>query len=330
MIAPSVEKDGLAKYTDFLIDELEKETDIEILGIEGTLSLPEILNLARKASEYDVVHVQYTPEFWGNIFGYFWGSYFPLFAKICDAKIVITAHEYDFSHRNKWIKRIQEEKMKRTFLSCDCVIVHNQKGKDFVQDLSSAIKIEIIPHGIPDVEPEEVSEDLDIDGKVALVFGFIRRDKDYEAVVDAVSELEEYKLLIAGSPRTEEDEEYYQELKQYIQEQNAEEKVIHYGYVPDEEIPKVFNTADVSILPYESSDGSGVLALSIAYNVPILMSDISLAHEMGLKSYSNSHELLDKLESESYAKWRKVKEGRSWRSVARQTVEHYKKVINIA
>lgn len=326
MIAPDIEKDGISKYTDFLMSELEKEIDIELLGIEKRQSLTDILRLAKKASKYDIIHVQYTPEFWGNIFGYFWGSYFPIFAKLTSAKIVLTAHEYDFEHQNKIIEKIQKMKMKKTFSSCDKIIVHNEKGKKFIENISPKSDVVIIPHGIPKVEAEDIDEEVDIEGKVALVFGFIRRDKDYETVIDAIEKLEDYKLLIAGEPRTQEDEEYLEELEQYIKDKDIEEKVINYGYVPEEEIPKIFNTADVSILPYESSDGSGVLALSIGYEVPVIMSDVEISREKGIEVYNSKEKLEEKIQ-EIEVREMETSVDNTWEAVAEKTSGLYRKIL---
>ena len=48
------------------------------------------------------------------------------------------------------------------------------------------------------------------------------------------------------------------------------------GYVPEEQIPELFGTASVMVMPYHSATGaSGVAHLACQYGVPIISSDIS-------------------------------------------------------
>ena len=59
------------------------------------------------------------------------------------------------------------------------------------------------------------------------------------------------------------------------------------GYVPEEQIPELFQSTTVTVMPYTSSAGSsGVAHLACAYGVPMVASDISdfreLAEEEGL------------------------------------------------
>ena len=59
------------------------------------------------------------------------------------------------------------------------------------------------------------------------------------------------------------------------------------GYVPEEQIPELFQSTTVTVMPYTSSAGSsGVAHLACAYGVPMVASDISdfreLAQEEGL------------------------------------------------
>ncbi|MFB6159462.1 MAG: hypothetical protein ABEJ95_07465, partial [Candidatus Nanohalobium sp.] len=75
MISPGQERDGVKKYTDFLADKLEGRIELDRIKLFETITLLKTLKLSWKMSDYDAVHVQFTPEWWGNIFGYFWGSH---------------------------------------------------------------------------------------------------------------------------------------------------------------------------------------------------------------------------------------------------------------
>jgi glycosyltransferase involved in cell wall biosynthesis len=53
------------------------------------------------------------------------------------------------------------------------------------------------------------------------------------------------------------------------------------GYVPEQEIPNLFQTASLAVMPYTSSAGSsGVAHLACQYGVPILASDIQDFREL--------------------------------------------------
>jgi glycosyltransferase involved in cell wall biosynthesis len=53
------------------------------------------------------------------------------------------------------------------------------------------------------------------------------------------------------------------------------------GYVPEESIPELFQTASLAVMPYTSSAGSsGVAHLACQYGLPILASDIQDLREL--------------------------------------------------
>ena len=48
----------------------------------------------------------------------------------------------------------------------------------------------------------------------------------------------------------------------------------HFKFIPDEDIPYYFTAADCCVLPYTSIFQSGVHALSYAYGLPVIASDV--------------------------------------------------------
>jgi glycosyltransferase involved in cell wall biosynthesis len=329
MIAPGQEKDGIKKYTDYLTEELDAEVDLERLSLSNTVDIFDVMKLSRESAKYDVVHIQYTPEWWGNIFGYFWGAQLIFFLLLARAKSVLTVHEYGFEHDNRYVQSIQRIKNRLIYSQTDQIIVHNQRGRDKIREISPHASINVIPHGVPDTK--ETNGKLDMEGKILLIFGFIRPDKDYEEVLDVLQELpDDYRLLIAGEARTPQDKQYEEKLRNKVDELQLGERVHFYGFVPENEIPKIFNTADLSILPYRSSSGSGVLAHSLAHEVPTLVSDIPLASEWywtevyqdltpnRIEQVIESHEIIDNI--------RTTKSERKWNNVAKTTVSLYESI----
>ena len=93
----------------------------------------------------------------------------------------------------------------------------------------------------------------------------------------------EARLVIAGSdhPKT----PGY--LKSVERQLGLRPEIQFVGYVPEEDIPQLFQRSTVVVLPYTSSAGSsGIAHLACTYGVPILASDIAdfrrLAEEEGL------------------------------------------------
>jgi glycosyltransferase involved in cell wall biosynthesis len=104
--------------------------------------------------------------------------------------------------------------------------------------------------------------------------------KAFEIVARAVPNTQ---LIIAGTdhPKT---PGYLESIRQKCW---RHPRIKFMGYVPEEQIPELFQSTTVTVMPYTSSAGSsGVAHLACAYGVPMVASDISdsreLAQEEGL------------------------------------------------
>ena len=143
-------------------------------------------------------------------------------------------------------------------------------------------------HGIFSARPEY--PDLGLRGNPEhriLAFGkwgtYKRLEPMLEAFKQVVREIPEARLVIAGTdhPKT---PGYLQSIKEKL---GSRSDVIFTGYVAEEDIPQLFQSSSVAVLPYTSSAGSsGIAHLACTYGVPILASDIPdfrrLADEEGL------------------------------------------------
>jgi len=143
-------------------------------------------------------------------------------------------------------------------------------------------------HGIFSARPEY--PDLGLRGNPEhriLAFGkwgtYKRLEPMLEAFKEVVREIPEARLVIAGTdhPKT---PGYLQSIQEKL---GARSDVIFTGYVAEEDIPQLFQSSSVAVLPYTSSAGSsGIAHLACTYGVPIVASDIPdfrrLADEEGL------------------------------------------------
>jgi len=111
--------------------------------------------------------------------------------------------------------------------------------------------------------------------KVVLFFGQIKETKGIDHLIrafpDVVGKEPEAMLVIAGKPlgvgRS--------FLSELIREQSLEHRVIvDARYIPDEEVPKYFECADVAVLPYTEVYQSAVLMLACSYGTPVVASAV--------------------------------------------------------
>jgi glycosyltransferase involved in cell wall biosynthesis len=143
-------------------------------------------------------------------------------------------------------------------------------------------------HGIFSARPEY--PDLALRGNPEhriLAFGkwgtYKRLEPMVEAFKEVAREVPHARLVIAGTdhPKT---PGYLQSIQQKLASRSD---IIFTGYVAEEDIPQLFQSSSVAVLPYTSSAGSsGIAHLACTYGVPIVASDIPdfrrLADEEGL------------------------------------------------
>ena len=120
-----------------------------------------------------------------------------------------------------------------------------------------------------------------------LAFGKWGTYKRLEPVLEAfdmvVREVPEARLVIAGTdhPKT---PGYLQSVRERL---GPRSDITFAGYIAEQDIPELFQSTTVCVLPYSSSAGSsGIAHLACTYGVPIIASDIPdfrrLADEEGL------------------------------------------------
>jgi glycosyltransferase involved in cell wall biosynthesis len=104
-----------------------------------------------------------------------------------------------------------------------------------------------------------------------------------EAFKEVARQIPNARLVIAGTdhPKT---PGYLQSIREKLASRSD---VIFTGYVAEDDIPQLFQSSSVAVLPYTSSAGSsGIAHLACTYGVPIVASDIPdfrrLAEEEGL------------------------------------------------
>lgn len=130
-------------------------------------------------------------------------------------------------------------------------------------------KITTIPHGV-DTNQFEMSDECHpevSDNKLTLLFvGRLVSRKGVDLAIDALaaSQEEEVELLIAGTGRLETD------LKQQVAALGIEDHVNFLGYVPEEDLPLLYSSADATLF-MSNYEGFGLVFLeSMAAGTPVI------------------------------------------------------------
>jgi len=220
----------------------------------------------------------------------------------------------------------------------DAVVVHSQHGKQrLTAELGiAAEKIAVIEHGVFDYLteltdtvplPKQLAE---VDKPVVLCFGLMRPYKGIDLLLDAWRDVEDAELWVVGMP------------KMSIESlQQAAPKSVRFvpRFITDREIPSFFKRADLIVLPYREIDQSGVLYTALAFDKPLLLSNVGGFPEVAthgaaqlfesgsrdalsaaLKNLIGDQEELNKLAQQAS---QVAKTRYSWQTVAKKTVALY-------
>jgi glycosyltransferase involved in cell wall biosynthesis len=123
------------------------------------------------------------------------------------------------------------------------------------------------------------------DGRTILFFGKVRKYKGLDVLLEAMPKVlssVECELLVVG--------EFYDAIErhqQLIRKLGIENHVrIDNRYVPNEEVPAIFDEADVLVLPYVSASQSGVARIALSNALPIIASRTGGLSESIIENFS--------------------------------------------
>jgi len=221
---------------------------------------------------YDLIHVH-----WLYIFPhYLVMKFFTRLTRFLGIKIVWEVHNI-LPHRYREIDR----KISREFLrSASGLILHSREDLERIRETLGVDPHQpciVMSHGNfigsykNDIDRETARSRLHIGSreKVLLCFGFIRKNRGYEYLIDAMERTEGISLIIAGKI---EDKDVYREI---VHRTRDNPKVrIYTGWIPDDEVQLYFNACDVVILPYTKITTSGVVPLAYSFSKPVITTSI--------------------------------------------------------
>jgi D-inositol-3-phosphate glycosyltransferase len=218
-------------------------------------------------------------------------AYFKLLGK----RLVFTAHNVDDRARDGKTPTIPDRvSLTMLYRIVDHILVHTGLMKRTLveQFRVPEWKVTVVPYGINDVvSPSNVTRSaakklrgFTPDEKILLFFGNIAPYKGLEDLVAALAALvqddDRVTLLIAGAPKDRGCESYWRSIERLIDHLAVSGHVRkEIKYVADDEIGDIFRASDVLVLPYRRIDQSGVLALSYAQGVPVVVADVGSLKE---------------------------------------------------
>lgn len=191
----------------------------------------------------------------------------------------------------------QRRVLKQVASLSDRLVVMSEKGAEFLNKIYglNLDKIDIIPHGIPDVpfvDPSFHKDLFGVEGKTVLLsFGLLSPNKGIENVISALPEILKkhpnvvYIILGVTHPHVvrNEGETYRLSLQWLAHEKHVESNVIFYNrFVSTEELIEFIGAADIYITPYLDSAQivSGTLAYTLGAGKAVISTPYWYAQEM--------------------------------------------------
>lgn len=329
---------GIAQFTHDLYKAIKLQTpktDVQIVAvndIKNGYSYPEevcfeiseeIQEEYERAADYlhvnnvDVVSLQH--EF--GIYGGSWGSYILPFLKTLRIPVVTTLHTILQDPNIEQRDILREIGRASTF-----VVTMAEKGREMLQDVYDleAEKIEVIPHGIPDmpfVDPNFYKDQFGVEGKhVILTFGLLSPNKGIEQMIEAlpniIKEVPDTVYIVLGATHPHlirrDGEAYRLSLTRLVERLGVKDNVIFYNrFISDEELREFLGMADVYVTPYlnEAQITSGTLSFAFGCGKAVVSTPYwhaveLLADDRGLlvpfrDSQAMAHAVVNLLKNES-------------------------------
>jgi glycosyltransferase involved in cell wall biosynthesis len=165
--------------------------------------------------------------------------------------------------------------------SCDGFITMSEKVMSDLKKFEATKPAQLVQHPLYDnfgdiISKETAREHLSLppNEKIILFFGFIRKYKGLDLLLQAIPKLktkiQNFKLLIAG--------EFYEDEKPYhnlIEQLEIKDNLIlRTQFISDSEVKYYLCAADVLIQPYKNATQSGVTPLAYYFEKPMVVTNV--------------------------------------------------------
>jgi glycosyltransferase involved in cell wall biosynthesis len=259
-------------------DPSQKKLSVQAEFILSSLDPFSWLQTARKIQQWkpDLLLFQWWVTFWAPAF-----ATIAAFCRRSNIQVAFLIHNV-LPHEGGWLHR----PLARIALSQGAsFIVHTNEEEQRLQTILPKVRVQVCPHGIYDVlvetttSREEARRRFNIpeNARVLLFFGIVRPYKGLKYLIEALAILKSqgqlFHLIVGG--------EFWEDKQTYlewIERSGLSGRVrIEDRYIPNEELPFFFKASDVVVAPYTGGTQSGVAAIALGYQIPLIATPKSAA-----------------------------------------------------
>lgn len=278
--APAGTRCGIADYARTLLRALSPNYPVELVPAERAMGDGGYLDAARRLNEYALVHAHYEHGFY--LHGDRLHENTAQFFSAIDAPLIVTFHCLPDFQNPVWDKVLARE-------SCRAM-VHSQAYRDRLLDCMPAERVSL--HYIPafelsaDPPSDEFSRQCASveDRRLLAMFGFIKRHKNFEAVLSALRDLpDDVVLVCVGGPQNDLDRAYMDEFRSTVNAMGLAQRVIVTGYVAESDAHAWLKRCDILVAPYTWVSGSASIATGLGCGCVVLASDLPANVDLALR-----------------------------------------------
>jgi len=161
--------------------------------------------------------------------------------------------------------------------ACDGFITMSEKVMMDLRRFEKDKPAKLVTHPLydnfgPAVNKAEARKHLGLSAEqnIILFFGFIRHYKGLDLLLEAMKELDDIKLLVAG--------EFYEDAKPYLEKIQIlglkDKLILRTDFIPDSEVKYYLSAADAVIQPYRNATQSGVTPLAYHFEKPMVVTNV--------------------------------------------------------
>ncbi|MEO5782816.1 MAG: glycosyltransferase [Ginsengibacter sp.] len=189
----------------------------------------------------------------------------------------------------------------------DAFVTMSKKVLDDLKKFVNNKPSQFVPHPLYDnfgekITKKEAREKLGValNEKIILFFGFIRKYKGLDILLEAMKILKDHdqkiKLLIAG--------EFYDDRKIYDDVINnlgiRNDLILHTDFIADSEVKYYLCSADFVVQPYRNATQSGVTPLAYHFEKPMIVTNVGglpdmVPDKVGLVAEPNAKDIAQKI-----------------------------------
>ncbi|MDA8777183.1 glycosyltransferase family 4 protein [Pontimonas sp.] len=161
---------------------------------------------------------------------------------------------------------------------CDAHVVHDGESERLLRQLTGERK-QVVSVPLPDPwrfpislppSSDVLSKKVEPPAVSALFFGNVRPYKGLNVLLEALRDIPKVSLTVAGNFWNQQ-----ASIALKVQECGLTDRVfLAPGYVPKDEIPRLFSRADVVVLPYVSGTASVIPQIALSQGKPVIATDV--------------------------------------------------------